>query len=155
MAKQMIFKVKLVQHSSNLIVDKLIFTWRIFSHTFGKIYCKYTLKTSVLLLHVNHDSNFLGIWSWCKPVGTFQRPLIYFIFYFPGISRGILARRKSRKMKRAFGQVTAIGWWTQERVKYIRAPSFSIGQSDQGRFQLERRIFAISQSYLTKIFIGE
>ena len=22
-----------------------------------------TLKTSVLLLHVNHDSNFLGIWS--------------------------------------------------------------------------------------------
>ena len=23
----------------------------------------YTLKTSVLLLHVNHDSNFLGIWS--------------------------------------------------------------------------------------------
>ena len=24
---------------------------------------KYTLKTSVLLLHVNHDSDFLGIWS--------------------------------------------------------------------------------------------
>ena len=23
----------------------------------------YTLETSVLLLHVNHDSNFLGIWS--------------------------------------------------------------------------------------------
>ena len=23
----------------------------------------HTLKTSVLLLHVNHDSNFLGIWS--------------------------------------------------------------------------------------------
>ena len=23
----------------------------------------HTLKTSVLILHVNHDSNFLGIWS--------------------------------------------------------------------------------------------
>ena len=23
----------------------------------------FTLKTSVLLLHVNHDSNFLGIWN--------------------------------------------------------------------------------------------
>ena len=28
-----------------------------------KFFWVYTLKTSVLLLHVNHDSNFLGIWS--------------------------------------------------------------------------------------------
>ena len=44
MANQIILKVKLVQNSSNMIVDKVIFTWRIFSHTFGKIYCKYTLS---------------------------------------------------------------------------------------------------------------
>ena len=43
MAKQIILKVKLIYLSSNLIVDEVIYS-RNFSHTFGKIYCKYILS---------------------------------------------------------------------------------------------------------------
>ena len=40
-------------------ITNLIFIYLIIYSIFYNI----TLKTSVLLLHVNHDSNFLGIWS--------------------------------------------------------------------------------------------
>ena len=50
MAKQIILKVKLVQNSSNMIVNKVIFTWRIFFHI---LLAKFTVNIFCAFFRLN------------------------------------------------------------------------------------------------------